>query len=96
MTAFRGASGDFGIVTWDLAATLLLCIAIVAFFPNTQQIMSRFDPAYNWNEWRDVAPPLVSWTWRPTMFGLTLAGAVLFFGVMFIQRGQAIFLYFNF
>ena len=96
MTAFRGASGDFGIVTWDLAATLLLCIAMVAFFPNTQQIMSRFDPAYNWNEWRDVAPPLVSWTWRPTTFGLTLAGAVLFFGVMFIQRGQAIFLYFNF
>ena len=58
--------------------------------------MSLFDPAYNWNEWRDVAPPLVSWTWRPTTFGLVLAGAVLFFGVMFIQRGQAIFLYFNF
>jgi alginate O-acetyltransferase complex protein AlgI len=96
MTAFRGASADFGILTWDLAVTLLLCIAMVAFFPNTQQIMSRFDPAYNWNEWRDVAPPLVSWTWRPTTFGLALTGAALFVGVMFIQRGQAIFLYFNF
>jgi alginate O-acetyltransferase complex protein AlgI len=96
MTGLRGASGDFHFVTWPLAATLLICFAMVAFFPNTQQIMSRFDPAYNWNEWRDIAPPLISWTWRPNTFGLVLAGVVLFFGVMFIQRGQAIFLYFNF
>ncbi len=96
MTGLRGASADFSIVTWDLSATLLICVAMVAFFTNTQQIMSRFDPAYNWNEWRDIAPPLISWTWRPNTVGLVLAGAVLFFGVMFIQRGQAIFLYFNF
>ena len=96
MTGFRGTSDGLSFVTLDLATTLLICVAMVALFPNTQQIMSRFDPAYNWREWRDVAPPLISWTWRPNAIGLLLAGVVLFFGVMFIQRGQAIFLYFNF
>jgi D-alanyl-lipoteichoic acid acyltransferase DltB (MBOAT superfamily) len=96
MTGLRGTSTDSSIVDFNLAATLLICVAMVAFFPNTQQIMSRFDPAYNWYEWRDVAPPLISWTWRPNTVGLMLVGAVLFFGVVFIQRGQAIFLYFNF
>jgi alginate O-acetyltransferase complex protein AlgI len=96
ISGFRGASADFSILTWDLGAILLICVAVVAFFPNTQQIMSRFDPAYNWNEWRDIAPPLISWTWRPNAAGLVLAGVVLFFGVVFIERGQAVFLYFNF
>jgi alginate O-acetyltransferase complex protein AlgI len=96
MTGFRGASVDFQFVTWGLAATLLLCVVMVSFFPNTQQIMARFDPACNWSEWSKVAPPLVQWTWRPNTVGLLLAGIVLFIGVMFIQRGQAIFLYFNF
>ena len=96
MTGLRGASANFSILAWGLSATLLVCATMVAFFPNTQQIMSRFDPAYNWREWRDVALPLISWTWRPNATGLLLAGLVLFFGVMFIQRGQAIFLYFNF
>jgi D-alanyl-lipoteichoic acid acyltransferase DltB (MBOAT superfamily) len=96
MTGLRGTSTDSSMVDFNLAVTLLICVAMVAFFPNTQQIMSRFDPAYNWYEWQDVAPPLISWTWRPNTVGLMLAGAVLFFGVVFIQRGQAIFLYFNF
>jgi alginate O-acetyltransferase complex protein AlgI len=96
MAGLRGVSDGMRFATWDLGATLLICIAMITFFPNTQQIMSRFDPAYNWKEWRDVAPPLVPWTWRPNTVGLLLAGAVLFFGVIFIERGQAVFLYFNF
>ena len=68
----------------------------VALFPNTQQIMSLFDPAFNWMEWRDVARPLLPWTWRPNTVGLVLAGVVLFLGIIFIQRGQTVFLYFNF
>src|ERR1700686_5011702 len=85
MTGLRGTSTDSSIVDFNLAVTLLICVSMVAFFPNTQQIMSRFDPAYNWYEWRDVAPPLIPWTWRPNTVGLMLAGAVLFFGVVFIQ-----------
>ena len=90
--------GDFGApgLGWGLLATLALCVVIVFFLPNTQQIMGRFDPAHNWSEWREVAQPPIRWTWRPSMIGLVFAGVVLFVGVMFIQRGQAIFLYFNF
>ncbi len=96
MFGLRGVAGDFSFAGFDVFALIVVCTAIVAFFPNTQQIMSRFDPAYNWTEWRDVAPSLVSYTWKPNTVGLAAAGVVLFFGVMFIQRGQAVFLYFNF
>ena len=79
-----------------LVMTIALGAAIVFLFPNTQQIMGRFDPAYNWREWRDVARPPIAWTWRPNLAGLAFAAVTLFLGVMFIQRGQAVFLYFNF
>ena len=39
---------------------------------------------------------MLSWTWTPNWAGLLFAGVTLFLGVMFIQRGQAVFLYFNF
>jgi alginate O-acetyltransferase complex protein AlgI len=80
----------------ELLAIVTIAIAIIAFAPNTQQIMQRFDPAYNWSEWADVAPSRLRWTWAPTLAGLSLAGVALFIGIMFIQRGQAVFLYFNF
>jgi alginate O-acetyltransferase complex protein AlgI len=80
----------------ELAAVILLGAAIVAFMPNTQQIMRRFSPAFNAAEWVDVAPAMLSWTWTPGWAGLLFAGVTLFLGVMFIQRGEAVFLYFNF
>jgi D-alanyl-lipoteichoic acid acyltransferase DltB (MBOAT superfamily) len=96
MAGLNGGLGDVGAVGWDVAAVVVICAAIVAFFPNTQQIMGRFDPAYNWREWSDVARPAIRFTWKPNTVGLVGAGVILFFGIMFIQRGQAIFLYFNF
>ena len=79
-----------------LLASLAVAGLIVFLAPNTQQIMGRFDPAQNWREWRSVAPAPFRWTWRPDAFGLGFAATMLFFGVMFIQRGKAVFLYFNF
>jgi D-alanyl-lipoteichoic acid acyltransferase DltB (MBOAT superfamily) len=79
-----------------LMATLSVCAVIVFLMPNTQQIMGRFDPAFNWKDWRSVAPAPVQWTWTPSLPGLIFASVTLFLGVMFIQRGQAVFLYFNF
>ena len=80
----------------ELIITSLVGVALIALAPNTQQIMQRYDPAYNWSEWADVAPARLRWTWAPTIAGLVLAGVALFIGIMFIQRGQAVFLYFNF
>lgn len=81
------------------ASVLLIVIlgaGLVAISPNTQQIMALYRPAINWPEWRTVAPALLRWTWRPTLPGLIFVGLVLFLGIEFIQRGQAVFLYFNF
>ncbi len=96
MAGLRGGFFDLGAIGWDAVAAVTICAAIVAFFPNTQQIMARFDPACNWKEWSDVARPPIAFAWRPNAAGLIAAGVVLFLGVMFIQRGQAVFLYFNF
>jgi D-alanyl-lipoteichoic acid acyltransferase DltB (MBOAT superfamily) len=79
-----------------LAGLLVVSAVIVFAMPNTQQIMGRFDPALNWREWRTVGPALMKWTWRPSPLGIAFAGVVLFLGVIFIQRGRAIFIYFNF
>jgi alginate O-acetyltransferase complex protein AlgI len=81
---------------WPLTVLLTLCAFIVFMTPNTQQIMGHFDPARNWAEWRDVGKPLIRWTWKPTPLGAVFAGVTLFLGIAFIQRGQAVFIYFNF
>jgi len=105
LEVWRGMSGfnglDLGqaagaVMNWGLAASLLASVILVFFMPNTQQIMGRFDPAYNWREWKATARAPFAWTWKPDAAGLIFAGVTLFLGVMFIQRGRAIFLYFNF
>jgi D-alanyl-lipoteichoic acid acyltransferase DltB (MBOAT superfamily) len=83
-------------VGWGAAAALVLSVGLTFVAPNTQQIMARFDPAENAGEWRGVAKPPVSWTWKPDTMGLVYVGLVLIAGVLAIQRGRAIFLYFNF
>jgi alginate O-acetyltransferase complex protein AlgI len=97
MTGFRGP-GPATPSNLDLilAASIALSIVIVFLAPNTQQIMRRFNPAYNWKDWKDVAKAPLDWTWKPSTAGLLYVGLMLFLGVIFIQRGQAVFLYFNF
>ena len=92
------ASGDLTGLSHIGGVVIILAVSalIVFLMPNSQQIMGRFDPAYNWDEWRDVGHAPIRWTWKPDAAGLLFAGAALFLGVMFIQRGEAVFLYFNF
>jgi alginate O-acetyltransferase complex protein AlgI len=104
VTAWRGMTGLNGLglaglgetFTWGLIASLAISIVLVFLMPNTQQIMGRFGPAFNWPEWRKTAIAPVRWTWKPNLAGLAFAGVTLFAAIMFIQRGKAIFLYFNF
>jgi alginate O-acetyltransferase complex protein AlgI len=104
LLVWRGMAG-LGGSGWDsaeaiagpgLLLTLIISSTLVFLAPNTQQIMRRFAPAHNAREWADVAQAQFSWTWRPNFFGLMFAATALFLGTMFVQRGQAVFLYFNF
>jgi D-alanyl-lipoteichoic acid acyltransferase DltB (MBOAT superfamily) len=92
----EGTSPQNIVVSPVLLAMLVISASIVFLAPNTQQIMRRFGPAQNWREWKDVAPPTLSWTWKPSPIGVLLAGTTLFLGVIFIERGPGVFLYFNF
>lgn len=99
-TGMSGLNGfnveALGTIDWGLAASLAVAVVLVFLMPNTQQIMGKFDPAYNWSEWRKTAKAPVMWTWKPNAAGLAFAGVTLLLGILFIQRGRAIFLYFNF
>jgi alginate O-acetyltransferase complex protein AlgI len=98
MTGFRGVGKVFGdnSLDWGIGISLVVSILLIFPAPNSQQIMGRFDPAYNWQEWRNVAKAPLSWTWRPSPAGILFAATALFLGIAFIQRGRAVFLYFNF
>ena len=95
-----GLNGGSGLAASKLdglfGAGLALGVALVFLFPNTQQIMRRFDPALNWREWRQVGEPPISWTWKPSLAGLIFAGLVLFLGLALIESRPATFIYFNF
>jgi D-alanyl-lipoteichoic acid acyltransferase DltB (MBOAT superfamily) len=97
MAGLAGWTGGFAPrPTFGVELVLAAAITIVFLFPNTQQILSRFEPAWNWQEWKDVGKPPISWTWKPSIPALLFVGAVLFFAVMFVQNGPATFVYFNF
>lgn len=74
----------------------LIAIGIIAFMPNTQQFMHRYSPALNWKAWRDVAPPVLSLTWRPSLGSAIAITGIAFLAIAFISRGQSEFIYFNF
>ena len=77
-------------------ALALACTALVALFPNAQQLLARYEPVFDWARWRNVAPPAIRLSWRPTLPWAVATGFVLFFGMAFISRGQVDFIYFNF
>ncbi len=100
--AMLGLSGGVGslfdgtAMSLDMALMLAAAALVVALFPNTQQIMSRYRPATNFSEWQGVNHPPLMWRWRPTPFGFAVVALAFFAGLMLVQRGQAVFLYFNF
>ena len=98
MTGINGwmTAGDAPNVSPWIWVSVVLGFAVVFLCPNSQQIMGRFNPAFNWNEWKTVGRAPLHWTWRPNAFGIAFAGVALFLGIMFVQRGAAVFLYFNF
>ncbi|MGL4543416.1 MAG: MBOAT family O-acyltransferase, partial [Polymorphobacter sp.] len=102
LRAMAGLNG-FGMTALfdDHAAPMLFGLLaaaalIVAVMPNTQQIMARFRPAVNFATWRHEAPALLRWQWKPDALGIAYIGFLLAVALVLIERGEAIFLYFNF
>jgi D-alanyl-lipoteichoic acid acyltransferase DltB (MBOAT superfamily) len=85
-SAVDSADAFFGL-TWAC-----LLFVIVWFFPNTQQIMYRFDPTLG----RSQSGPLgTRFSWRPNLVWAAAVGAALCLGVLAIG-GTSEFLYFQF
>ena len=70
---------------------LILLFSIVWFAPNTQQIMTKFEPALG----RAIANPLPGLTWIPAFRWAVLAGTVAALGILALG-GTTEFLYFQF
>ena len=79
-----------------LYALLALSAGIVFLMPNTQQLLGAFRPAINWGLWRSEDRAPLPWRWRPTPAGLGFTSIALCLGIIFIQKSEAIFIYFNF
>jgi alginate O-acetyltransferase complex protein AlgI len=75
---------------------VLVGFAIVLVLPNTQQIMRRYSPVFEWEKWRQVALPAISWQWRLASLPAIATGVIFCLGVVFIMRGEARFIYFKF
>ncbi len=85
---------------WMVAA-----LAVVWFVPNTQQLMARFRPAYNYSiaQWRRDPPLLAGYVgaldrllqWRPQPSGALAIGIATAIALLFLQRVSE-FLYFDF
>jgi D-alanyl-lipoteichoic acid acyltransferase DltB (MBOAT superfamily) len=88
------AAAPFGVAGAVLA--LGVGYAIVQLLPNTQQFMTRVEPALEWPKWSKVDHPPISATWRPTPAWTAVAALFFFLGVAFIMRGTTEFIYFNF
>jgi hypothetical protein len=85
---------------WMVAA-----LAVVWFVPNTQQLMARFRPAYDYSiaQWRRDPPLLAGYAatldrllqWRPQPRGALAIGIATAIALLFLQRVSE-FLYFDF
>jgi D-alanyl-lipoteichoic acid acyltransferase DltB (MBOAT superfamily) len=95
-SADRVTHGWLWIVAW---------LAVVWFVPNTQQLMARFRPAYNYSieQWRRQPPLLMGCSralepllqWRPRVVGALVIGISSAIALLFLQRVSE-FLYFDF
>ena len=96
----------FGLNGFDLdvkgSKQILYVLAVLAaavWLPNTQQIMDRHSPCFDWDQLRDDASPVPSrlaWLrWNPGTLSAALTATAAALGVLSLTRVQE-FLYFQF
>jgi len=75
----------------------IVCVSILLFFfPNSNQIMTRYRPVLYWERWKKVALPVIKLQWRTNLAWCIWLGVVFYLGVAFMFRSQSEFIYFNF
>jgi alginate O-acetyltransferase complex protein AlgI len=75
---------------------IVLGLLIVYLLPNTEQIMDKVHPAFEWEKWRNVDPARLRFTFRFSPTWVVVASLAFFVGFAFISRGTTNFIYFQF
>jgi alginate O-acetyltransferase complex protein AlgI len=91
LAGMAGLHGAGGSLPRSTLLQLAILLTIVWFAPNTQQILTRYEPALG----RAIANPLPRLVWNPTFRWAIVAGTVAAIGVLALG-GTAEFLYFQF
>jgi alginate O-acetyltransferase complex protein AlgI len=105
-TAMRMFAGMIGLhgagaaaLTPAGAINLLIIVGlflIIYLLPNSEQLMTRFRPALEWDKWGKVDPARLAIRFDFSAAWLVYAAIALFLGMAFIARGGQTFIYFNF
>ena len=82
-------------ITMDSFIWIFLLFVISVFFPNTQQIMRRYRPAYETYKGEIKEINLVFIEWRPTIITLLITVITFFYSILSMSKVSE-FLYFNF
>lgn len=94
------AAATLDLIRFEMFIFIALSFLIILVMPNTQQIMRAYHPAINWSQWRNVAPSVFTWYWRPNATGIAVAGLllalVIFTALIGMSREPAQFIYFQF
>jgi len=77
-------------------AILAVAYAIIYAAPNTQEIMGRYEPVFDWAKWRKVEQPPVRVEWRLGVAWVIASAVLLFVGFALMMRETTNFIYFNF
>ncbi|QDT08776.1 MBOAT family O-acyltransferase [Planctomycetes bacterium K23_9] len=77
-------------ITW-----IPLLFAFVLLLPNTQQLMSRYRPAFGFSKLDDKHPAVIAWHWRPSLGNAILIGSLFVLSIMHLNRVSE-FVYYQF
>lgn len=89
VTVFDGLTPLATMNSWEVILVLTFGLAVIWLFPNTHQLMAKYEPA-----WDAVRTP-TRWTWQLSKKFAVFSGVLLALSLIWLKR-QSDFLYFQF